>query len=42
LGVLGEKLSEKWENGLPEGVEVGYNSGETAALKRHQKIEGNK
>jgi len=30
------------EKGLPEGVEVGYNSGETAALERHQKIEGNK
>jgi len=28
--------------GLPEGVEVGYNSGETAALERHRKIEGNK
>jgi len=32
--VLGEKLSEKRGNGLPEGVEVGYNSGETAALEK--------
>jgi len=40
--VLGEKLSEKLGNRLAGGGWLGIMRGETAALKRHRKIEGNK